>query len=401
MPHYLYTAKYQPNAFLEGDIEADSLQDAIDRLGSLGYFPLSLQLAGVIPTKKSFLARRQVTRKEICLFTQQLASLLESGINILESLRIINQTSQKFFKAVLNDIIGKIKDGKTLSESLSEYPELFPELYISMIRSGELGGTLEATIKRLANFLEKAEEFKGSVRSSLAYPLFVLITGVFTVVVLLWFVIPRLVFMFQDMGQALPLPTQVLISLSSSLRAYWWLILSLCGIAVFSLLRSLQNPEGKLFWDGLKLKAGLFGQIILKRQIGSFARTLSMLLSGGIPIVQALDISAAVVNNRVLQQQMRNFKEEVSKGASLCQAMKEAKTFPAFVIDIVTVGEETGTLEKALLRIADTYEKEVDAALKDFTRLLEPVVILIIGLIVGFIVISMLLPIFQINLLVK
>lgn len=402
MPIFTYTAKSRPNKTIQGEIDADSQQDAINRLTRMGYFPISVEAQELSFGKKGILPLRKVSHREIVLFTRQLSSLLESGVNLLNGLNIIaDQTPNHYFKAVLSDISSKIRDGKPLSESLSLHQDLFPNVYTSMIHSGEAGGNLEKTLKELADFLEKEEEFKNSVRAALSYPVFVSIVGALTVVSLLVFVIPRLISMFEDMGQALPLPTRILISLSGFLRSYWWFILALTIIAVFLLRRLSKNPRQKVLLDALKLKTAVFGTIILKTEVSRLMRTLSLLLSSGIPIIYSLDVSISVLENSVLKSELQGFKEQIKSGSSLSRCLKESKIFPGFVTNIVAVGEETGSLDKSLMNIAQDYERDVDRSLKALSRLLEPVIILVMGLVVGFIVVSMLLPIFQINLIAR
>jgi type II secretory pathway component PulF len=225
--------------------------------------------------------------------------------------------------------------------------------------------------------------------------------GVLTVVILLGFVIPRLVTMFEDMGQALPLPTKVLITVSSGLRTYWWLIIALIGIAVFLYRRAVSSTQGKALMDNLKLKIIILGDIVLKTQISRLFRTLSLLLSSGVSIVSSLDLATSVVENQVIKEEMLKFKEQIRSGESLSRCLKGSRVFPEFATNIIGVGEETGALEKSLKQVADDYERQVDQSLKNISRLVEPAIILVMGLIVGFIVLSMLLPIFQINLIVR
>jgi len=402
MPRYAYTAKSQPQKILQGFIEAASEQDAVDKLATMGYFPLSIQPEDFYLYKKKFLSFRKISNRDIVLFSRELTSMIGSGVNILNSLNIIaSQTPNKYLKSVLSDIIDKVKDGKSLSESIGSHPELFSDLYISLIRSGEVGGELEITFKRLADYLEKEEELKNSVRAALTYPAFVFGVGILTVIVLLGFVIPRLVTMFEDMGQALPLPTRMLIASSGFLRSFWWVILAMVFLIIFMLKRTTGKPQGKIQLDKIKLKIAIWGEIILKREIGRLMRTLSLLLSSGIPVVYALETSTTTLDNQILKLELKKFRERIREGESFSRCLTDSKLFPVFVTNIVTVGEESGTLEQALIRIADDYEREVDRSLKSLTRLLEPVMILVMGLIVSFIVLSMLLPIFQINLIVR
>lgn len=402
MPRYIYIAKSQPYKTIQGDIEAESEAQVIDKLTKLGYFPISIKAEGLSLDKPRIWLFRKVPNRDIVLFTLQLSSLLEAGVNIINGLHIIsNQTSNKYVKAIISDVSSKIKDGESLSESLASYPQLFSNLYTSMIYSGEVGGNIEVTLKRLADFLGKEEEFKNSIRAALTYPAFVFAVGLLTVTILLYFVIPRLATMFTDMGQVLPLPTRILINTSNSLREFGWIILTIIFLFIFFLRRAYRSAGGRILWDRVKLRILILGEIILKTEISRLMRTLSLLLSSGIPITPALEISISSMENQILKSEVKKFKEQIAKGTSLSSALKNSKLFPEFVNNIVAIGEETGTLDKSLMRIANDYEQAVDRTLKTLSRLLEPVIILVMGLIIGFIVLSMLLPIFQINLIVR
>jgi type II secretory pathway component PulF len=256
-------------------------------------------------------------------------------------------------------------------------------------------------LKRLWGFLVVVVDFGNSLIGALIYPIFIVGVGVATVFALLTFVIPRLVVMFEDMGQMLPIPTRLLIDISGFLRSYWWVILAAASLCVFTLNRMRQRPQGKIILDRIKLKLFIFADIILKSELGRLARTLSLLLSSGMTIIHSLDISITVVENQLIKLELKKFKDQIAGGSSFSHCLAESKLFPVFVRDIVAVGEETGNLEKSLLRIANDYEREVDRKLKTLTRLVEPVIILVMGLIVSFIVLAMLLPIFQINLIVR
>jgi len=402
MPKFIYTAKPHPSKTIQGFIEAESEQDAVYKLSKIGYFPITLKSEDTFLEKQDMLHFRKISKKEIVFFTSQASSLIESGINIINTISIIfNQSANKYLKNILSDVISKVKDGKSFSDSLAAFPHVFSNLYSSMVRVGEASGNLKEVLKRLADYLESEEEFKNTLRASLVYPFFIFSVGVLTILVLLVFVIPRLVTMFEDMGQALPLATQIIIGVSGFLRNYWWLIFALSGVLVFSLKRLRSNPQGRLYWDKMKLKLVIFGPIILKAQISRLMRTLSLLLSSGMPITPALEISVSILENEVLKTEVEKFKEEITSGASLSHCFKNSQFFPEFTTNIIAIGEETGNLDKSLIRIADDYEKEIDRSLKTLTRLLEPIIILVMGLVVGFIVLSMLLPIFQINLMVR
>lgn len=404
MPRYKYTAKISPQKLINANIEAESEADAINKLTTLGYFPVSItpEVGGLQAEEHRVGFFGKTNRKEVLLFTMQLASLVDSEVNILNGINIIHsQMANKYLKSVLFDILGKLKDGRPLSDSLSYYPNLFSPLYCAMVRTGEASGSLDNTLKRLADFLEKEDEFRTSFVNSLVYPAFILSVGILTTMVLLIFVVPKLVLMFEDLGQGLPLPTKVLIGTSGFLRNNWFAVFLVTALLVFFIRRFTHTTSGKQVWDTFKLKIMFLGRLILKNQTSRFCRTLALLLSSGIPITPSLELSLSVIDNEVLRADAGHFKELISNGASLSDAFKSSGLFPDFVISIITTGEETGNLDKSLLRIAQDYEKEVDRTINTMMRLVEPVIILVMGLVVGFIVLSMLLPIFEINLIVR
>jgi type II secretory pathway component PulF len=402
MPKFYYLAKINPAKTIEGQIEAETEQEAINKLIRQGVYPLTVKSQVASLKEKGAFRSRRPSAKSTIFFTRQLTSLIDSGINIITSLGIIlRQTNNKYSKAKLEDVISGIKDGKSLSDSLASHPDLFPKLYTSMIRTGEASGNLKEILKRLLGFLEKEDEFKSSLKAALTYPLFVFTVSALTIVVLLVFVIPRLVTMFEDMGQSLPLPTLFLINSANFLRNYGGVLLAAAVFLVFLLIRFYKTPYGKLYWDRLKIRLPLAGPVFLKTEISRLCRTLSLLISGGMPISSSLDIALSTLDNQILRSEVKRFQEKIKNGASLSESLKDSPLFTDFIINIVAIGEETGALDKSLLRISDEFDNETERKLKNFTRLLEPVIILVMGLIVGFIVLSMLLPIFQLNLIVK
>jgi type II secretory pathway component PulF len=270
-----------------------------------------------------------------------------------------------------------------------------------MVRSGEVGGMLGGVLARLADFGEKEDELLVKVRSALAYPTLILLVGMGTVAVLLIFVIPKLVSLFQEVGQVLPLPTRILIGLSGWLAGYWWLLASLAGVAIFLVRRVRLLPGGRMAIDRIKLRIPIMGPLIKKVEIARFAQSLGTLLSHGVPILGAMQVVGQATGNELLKAELRQIGEQLKGGTSLSQGMRQGSVFPLLVTHMVAVGEEAGTLDRALFKIADTYEREADRAMKLMTSLVEPAMILVMGSLVGFIVISMLLPIFQIDLLAR
>jgi len=315
MARYAYLAKLQPFKAIQGVIEAESEQDAINKLSAQGCFPIFIQADSAAPGGPGSARFSKISSSDIAVFTRQLASLLAPGVSILKSFDIIlTQISNKNFKFILLDISGAVKDGKSLSESLAVYPKLFSELYVSMVEAGEAGGNLEEILKRIADFLEKETEFKNSLRAAMVYPSFIFSVSVITVIALLAFVIPRLTLMFEDIGQALPLSTRILIAISGFLRYYWHFILMIIVSAVFVARRLQALPKNKLPWDCFKLKLPVFGELIFKTEASRLTRTLSFLLSSGMPIVSALDKALAVLGNTFLKQEMRKIKEQIRGG---------------------------------------------------------------------------------------
>lgn len=402
MAIYVYTAKSNPDKILAGSIEAESEQEAVNKLTKMGYFPINVKAEAPYLNQKETWRLQKIKTEEIILLTQQLSALIESGINIIESLRIVSdQIRNKYLKAILNDVIAKIKDGNSLSASMAFYPQAFSGLYVTMIRLGEAGGSVQGCLKRLSDFLEKERELKNSLRSALIYPAFIFAVSVVTIIVLIGFVIPRLVVMFEDMGQILPLPTKMLILASGFLRDYWWFILASCAGLVFLFKRISALPRMRLALSEFKLKIPIWGELMLKTDISRLMRALSLLLAQGLTIIYSLEASAEIINNAVLKNETVKFRKKISEGSNLSRCLSESQYFPDYVANIANIGEESGTLEKSLMRIADDYERDADRFLKNFAQILEPLMILGMGIVVGFIVLSMMLPIFQINLIIQ
>lgn len=402
MAKYSYKAKTSPKETIEGEIEAESKQECLFKLNRMGYFPVRIDQIDAPSGERRTFGIKKISQTEIIEFTRQLASLIESGVNIVNALNIIHKQAQnRCLKITLNDIIARIKDGNSLSASLNHYPHLFPSVYTATIHSGEISGNIAASLKRLAEFGEKEEEFKNSVRAALTYPFFIFIVSVLTVIILLGFVIPRLVVMFDEMGQALPIPTKIIILTSRLLQNYWWLILGVMAAGIFIFQSFAKSRQGRITLDRTKLKLPVMGDIFLKNELVRLMRTLSLLISSGIPVVQAIEISVSLLRNNIIKTEIQKCKDIVTAGSSFSKSLDTTHFFPVFVTSIISVGEETGSLDKAFLRIADEYERQVDRTLKTIARLLEPIIILGMGLLVAFIVLSMLLPIFQINLTVR
>lgn len=398
MPTYHYKAKKGAEA-VEGRIEADSEKAAVEKLSLSGYLPIRVDPEAVPKeTNPPIKSKGRVQSREITLFSRQLASLLRSGVPILKALDIIlEQSENPYLKYVLGNIHKEIKEGATFSSAFKNYPRIFPAIYIAIIHSGEDSGSLPDALLRIAEYRAKQEEIISRVRMALAYPALMAVVGAGTIIFMLTFVMPRLLRLFSNIGQSLPLPTRLLIALSSGLRQWWWLIiLVFIGLALL-VRRWLKTEPGRMSWSALELKLPLFGKFILKAELSRFSRTLELLIKNGITILRAIDVAIPVLNNEIIKKQLRLSYKDLEQGGSFGGSLKKSRLFPAFMSNLIIVGEESGGLSGALSEIASSYERDTDERIKTMANLLEPLMILGMGLVVGFIVVAMLLPIFEIN----
>lgn len=403
MPIFVYKAKKGPTQIIEGNIEADSENVALAKLSQLGYYPISIQKETEYRAASGgALFFKRVKLHDLSVFTRQLSDLLDAGLTLHNALEIIyRQTENKFLQTVIGEIRDQVRDGRPFSETLKRYPDVFSDLYVSMAKSGETGGMLEDILARLAGFSEAQEMLQTKVKSAMAYPAVMASVGFVTIVVLITFVIPKIVTMFEDLGQALPLPTAILVGISDIFVHYWYILIGILAFFFFLIARIGKTEEGKLAIDQLKLKFPVTGELIKKAEISRFARTLGTLLQNGVPILESLEVVANTMQNAVLKKEIKDTYLGVRDGKSLSKGLLAQKHFPPFATNMIAVAEEGGQLEKSLFKVADSYERETDNVIKIMTSLLEPILILTMGIIVGFIVISMLLPIFQINIIAR
>ncbi len=406
MQKFLYKAKDGRKQLMEGVLEAETERGALSKLSQMGYFPLSIQKEEADPQRqassRSFSIFTGVSRRDVTFFTRQLSDLLEAGLTLMRALNVIqDQTENPRLQEILGDLVAHVRDGKSFSDALAFYPKIFPPIYVSMVRSGEVGGILGGVLSRLADFSEKEEELQGKVRAAMAYPALICLVGMGTVAVLLIFVVPKLVILFQDVGQVLPLPTQILIAVSNGVAKYWWGALLIAALGGFFGKRHSLPQGARLAIDRIKLRLPVWGSLIKKVEIARFARSLATLLSHGVPILQAMQSVYQATGNEMLKGELQKIGDQLRGGTTLSQGMRQSRIFPNLVVNMVSVGEEAGSLDRSLIKIADTYEREADRAMKMMTALVEPVMILVMGSVVGFIVVSMLLPIFQIDILAR
>jgi general secretion pathway protein F len=411
MTVFVYKAKKGPQEIIEGTVEADSKEAAVGKIEQMGYMPVRLipkeeppaGAAGSLPKSTSAPAAhfglfRWVSSRDLNVFTDQLATLVKSKVPLFEAINIIlSQTENQRFKQIVSSISVELKEGKTLSEALSRYPQVFPLLYVNMVRSGESGGVLDETLRRLAKFREEQEEVRANISSALAYPIFIMIVGFITIIILFTFGIPRIVSLFSDVKQTLPLPTRILILISNLVRNYWYAGLIFIAFFVFIFKRRQVNKKQKIIFDRVKLNLPLLGNFIKKAMLAEFVRTFALLLANGVPVLESLQITVPTINNEVFRMELEKVHGDIIMGMPLSQSMKKSSWFPPFLTNMIAVGERGGNLQEVLLDVAVFYEREVHKINKIMTALLEPAIILVMGLIVGFIVMAMLMPIFEIN----
>jgi len=401
MAIYKYRAKKGPQEIIESTVEAQSEKEAIEKLNSLGYVPVHIEeYRHTAPAQEYPRPSGKIKSRDTTIFTRELATLLKSGVPILNAINIIREQSEnQNLKNILKNIHNAVKDGATFSSVLAQYPQAFSSLYVAMIRTGEDSGALSDALLRIADYRAKQEEILSRFRMALAYPILMAVVGLATIIFMLTFVIPRLMKIFVNMGQELPLATRILISVSNGLRHWWlWVILAL---VVLIIRRQARQKTAKFFLSRLKIHLPLFGKLMLKAELGRFSRTLELLIKSGIPILKAIEVAIPVVDNEIMKERLKASYRELEQGGSFGRSLKNSKLFPLFISNLIIVGEESGKLSEALGEVANSYERDTDEAMKIMTNLLEPLMILVMGLIVGFIVVAMLLPIFEINVMAR
>lgn len=389
---YSYTAATLEGAIIEGVVEASDERAAVEKIRSTGVIPFKVSLPREGLTKT--LSMRS-SRGDLLTFTTELSALLGAGLPIDRSLNILSEISEgKQMKDVINSVLKGIREGSSFSEALNRHPAVFPRLYVSMIRAGETGGVLDIVLDKLNEFLESAKELKDSVVSAMVYPLILTVTGGISIVILLTFVIPRFSSIFKEIGGSLPLSTQIILTLSQVLRSWWWILFPVVAVVLAALKFYAGTERGALRWDEAKLR--LLGDVVRKLETARFCRTLGTLLKSGVPLLKALGNAKDVIGNRVIAGSVESIMKNVREGRGIAGPLMEAGVFPQLALSMIKVGEETGQLDSMLLKVAAAYEKALKDAVKRFMSFLEPAIILSMGIVIAFIVVSMLMAVFSI-----
>ena len=393
MPTFFYKAKKGPREVLTGEIEAINVKDAAAKIDTLGLFPITIE-----EKKLSIRKSSRVSSRELVEFTHQLSSLMLSGSNLLPSLNTLGASIEySSLNPVITQIITQVKDGHDFSKALEAHPKVFSQLYVSLVRAGEVSGSLGENLKRLAEFMEEERDFRANLVSVLTYPMLIVAVGILTVIVLLNFVIPKVVKVFSEVEQALPAPTLFLVNMSSFFTHYWLVILVLVIVAVIAGQQYLQSKAGKFDWHRTILKLPLVGDIITRIEICRLAKTLALLLKNGLPIDRAVNVLSFTITNTFLRSKIEAVGAQIKEGTALSEAMRNVGVFSASFVNVIKVAEDSSNLDAALFTTAESYQKEISRRLKRVLNILEPLLILIVGLVVGFVVISMLLPIFSLD----
>lgn len=401
MPVFEYQAKKGPEKIVSGNVEAESESQAVQLLSQRGIVPISI-------SQKKMRGQRSlrfgsISHRDIYVFTYQLVELLAAGLVLNAALDTLSkQTTKSAFGAIITDLKQRVSEGMSFSQALSLYPQIFDSFYVHMVRAGEASGNIEHVLSQLAVVYEKEDELRSRISQALAYPTLIALSGIVTVIAILTFVIPKLESMYADMGRALPFITMSVISISRFFEHAWWavLLVIIAGIALIRSYARTSEGRGKLF-DGVIKQLPIWGSLVMKEEIARFSRSLALQLTSGVSVIEALQTVSDIMRSPSLRNHIVEVKNHVTSGARLHEALQRTKVFPLFLINIVATGESSGTLDSSLLRVAGAYEKDMERTLKLVTTLLEPVMVLIIGVVVGVIVISMLLPIFTINVFVS
>ncbi len=400
-----YTAVDAEGKDLSGEIEAVNLNDALNKIRQMGLFPSHVVDAAEQVGSRNFFAalveklnftkqgEAKFKPEDRVVFTRQLAVLLNAGLPLVRCLQTLNkQTRFEKMRVMLEDIIGMIQSGKTFSGALAHYPDSFSTVYINVVKSGETGGALDEVLKRLADYLERNLRLSQRIKAALIYPCLVLVVSVIILGFIVAFVIPRFMELFQNTGIALPLLTRVLLGFSNFLLERWYLFFGAGALMFISYKLLLRNYTVRYFNDKMILNIPVFGPLIQKVTASRFARTLATLLEGGVPILRALELTKQVSGNQVIAEAINSVYDNVREGGFISKVLESNKVFPQLMVNMIAVGEESGALDKMLTKVADTYEEESEIIAGTLTSLLEPILVIVMGVVVGVIVLSMFLP---------
>jgi type IV pilus assembly protein PilC len=401
---YVYTARKDRGGLFTGEVSGDSKQAVAADLKRKGLTVLKLEeKRGALNLQSLLESATKIKVRDKAVFARQFATMIQSGLAVLRALYVLEeQTQNPRFKKIIASLRSDVEAGMSLSDAMERYPVAFDKLYVSMVRSGEVGGSLDQALNRLATQLEKDDSIRRTVKSAMAYPIMIGAFAILVMIGMLLFIIPIFANMYNDLGGQLPMLTRVMMALSNVMKKFWFILIPGLIAIIWGFRKWKSSDQGRRAWDRIKLKLPMkLGPVVQKIAVSRFSRTMATLVSSGVPILQAIDITGKTSGNTVIEDAMLDVKESVRSGESIAKPLSRVSVFPPMVTHMISIGEETGALDGMLNKVADFYEDEVDTTIKSLTSILEPIMMLFVGGMVGLIVISMYLPMFNMMNLVK
>ncbi len=394
MPVFTYSARPAAGGDIRtGEVELTSKEEVATYLHRQKMIPVAIREK---ERSISITLGTGVKTRDIVIFTRQFATMINSGLPLVQCLEILaEQTDNERLQKTIKEVLYDVESGNTLADSLGKHPKIFTRLYVNMVAAGEAGGILDTILLRLATFLEKNDALARKIKGAMVYPIVIVLVAVAAVAVLLIFVIPTFQQMFASAGVPLPLPTQIVIAMSGFLQAYWWAVLLGAGAAAFAFRQYYKTDNGERVIDGLLLKLPIMGDLLRKTAVARFTRTLGTLVSSGVSILEGLEITAKTAGNRVIHDAVMGSRSSIAGGETISGPLKKSGVFPPMVVQMINVGEQTGGLDEMLTKIADFYDDEVDSAVSALLAALEPIMIVVLGVVVGGMIVAMYLPIFD------
>jgi len=395
MPSFEWKGRDRAGRPQSGILVADNKEAVLSVLRRQQIVPLTVKEKGKeIALPK---IRRGIDEKQLAIFTRQFSVMIDAGLPLVQCLQILGeQQENKAFQRIILQVREDVESGSSLANAMKKHPTAFSDLYVNMVQAGETGGILDTILQRLAVYIEKAARLKAQVRSALIYPVAVISIACLVVYVILWKVIPVFAALFQSLGADLPLPTRIVVALSNFVGRFWWLIAIVLVASIVALRRYYATPQGKMVIDRILLKTPILGLVLRKIAVARFCRTLGTLLSAGVPVLEALEITARTAGNAVIEQAILEVRKQVEEGKTMAEPLKTSQQFPPMVVQMISVGETTGALDTMLAKIAEFYEDEVDLAVAGMMKLIEPIMIFFLGVVIGGIVIALFLPMFDV-----
>jgi type IV pilus assembly protein PilC len=404
MATFKYTVRDKAGKAVDGNIEGATKDAVSAKLRSMGYVIVSLdESGGLLERVNSIQFGTGVKPSDITVFARQFATMIGAGLSLTKCLSILgSQTESSSLRVIINQIARDVESGQSLSDAMSKHPKVFPPIFVNMVKSGETGGVLDEVLNRVADHFEREAMIKGRIKSAMTYPIAMGSLVFIVLIAMLIFVVPTFQTMFQTMGGTLPVPTQILVNISEGVRSWPGLIFFVVVVAIVIAFRWWKSTsEGLYTWDSIKLRMPVFGKLIRKMALSRFTRTFGTLVSAGVPILAALDIVGTTSGNEVISRAVRKVRSAIKEGETIAKPLSENPVFPAMVVQMISVGEETGALDAMLSKVAEFYDEEVTAGVEGLTSLIEPLMMATLGVVVGGVVIALYLPMFQVISLVK